>query len=291
MKRKNKTGSGKETNQYAVKGKGKTTNKNTDIYSELEKYNFGVVNEKVFYAIEPYWELSKIKVNHILPRSSQRARARYMEKLNFKIYNDAALEGNVFTPPEVKTILEGGLVGGKKLADENQIKDLQNAASYVMEISSNKAVRIDRKTTNKINELITATEVIEPGLFRNEGYIHSQGVVNVMGDTFYATEAGENAEKLIDVFEKGACEINKIEHPLLRGATWAAFSAYHQFYSNGNKRTGRFMMDSILMSNGFDSIVTPVTKEREYNICVAEMFRTGKLNPYIKFLVSLYDDN
>ena len=43
------------------------------------------------------------------------------------------------------------------------------------------------------------------------------------------------------------------------------FGALQQFYFDGNKRTSRFMMNGILMSNGFDAISEPAARLQDFN--------------------------
>src|SRR5260370_3899868 len=66
-------------------------------------------------------------VELIQPRGVDRARHRFRAHLPELIWNTAALEGNNFTLPEVRTLLEGVTVGGKRLADEQQIIALSEA--------------------------------------------------------------------------------------------------------------------------------------------------------------------
>ena len=56
-------------------------------------------------------------VDKIRPSSTERSRHRFRAHLPEPIWNTAALEGNNFTLPEVKTLLEGVTVGGKQEPD------------------------------------------------------------------------------------------------------------------------------------------------------------------------------
>lgn len=60
-----------------------------------------------------FWE--SVDLTDIQPSGRDRARARLRAALPELIWNDAALEGNNFTLPEVRTLLDGVTVGGKKL--------------------------------------------------------------------------------------------------------------------------------------------------------------------------------
>ena len=78
------------------------------------------------------WE--SIEVDRIGPSSVERSRHRFRAHLPELIWNTAALEGNAFTLPEVKTLLEGVTVGRKKLEDAEQFIALSEAYSRLDEM-------------------------------------------------------------------------------------------------------------------------------------------------------------
>jgi hypothetical protein len=48
------------------------------------------------------------------------------------VWDAGVLEGNPFTFPEVKTLLEGVTVGGRKLSDQEQILTIRIAAAVLL---------------------------------------------------------------------------------------------------------------------------------------------------------------
>jgi hypothetical protein len=50
------------------------------------------------------------------------------------VWDAGVLEGNPFTFPEVKTLLEGVTVGGRKLSDQEQILNLAESSKHVMDL-------------------------------------------------------------------------------------------------------------------------------------------------------------
>ena len=58
------------------------------------------------------WDEARIDVEAIGRSSVDRARARFRAQLPELVWNAAALEGNTYTLPEVRTLLEGVTVGG-----------------------------------------------------------------------------------------------------------------------------------------------------------------------------------
>jgi len=56
---------------------------------------------------------------------------RFRAALPELIWNTAALEGNTYTLPEVRTLLEGASVGGRSLQETEQILALREASRSI----------------------------------------------------------------------------------------------------------------------------------------------------------------
>lgn len=78
---------------------------------------------------------------------------------------------------------------------------------------------------------------------------------------------------------------------MVRGATWAAFSAYHQFYFDGNRRAGRYTMNAVGMSHGFDAILIPASAKAAHERTVVEALESDDLTRHIRFLLDLHPNN
>lgn len=235
------------------------------------------------------WDLSIIDVSHIRPKGVERAVWRFRKQMAFLIFNDAALEGNTYTEPEVRTLLDGVTVAGHSEEEETQVLNLSEGASLILDLIRDDEFHLTGSVARKLHAIIAQDEAIDAGLFRGENpQSQGGGTVNVMGEsTFYGPASGTG---LIELFDDGLERIGSIAHPVLRGATYAAFAAYNQFFFDGNKRTSRYMMNGELMAAGYSPIVTPITKKREYNEALATMYRTGDATSYIAFTAALYDD-
>lgn len=69
-----------------------------------------------------------------------------------------------------------------------------------------------------------------------------------------------------------------------RALNYAALISYVQPFSDGNKRTARFMADGLLMSRGYDAVEIPAASRREYTRVLADMFTRADTGPYVEFL-------
>ena len=224
----------------------------------------------------------------IQPRGVERGLARWRRRLPGLVWNDAALEGNPFTLPDVSTLLDGGAVPGYDDRDIQQVLDLSRAASIVETTAQAGPCCATDVLSASLNAEITAHEIIEPGVVRDKGRLNDEAVVNAQGTRFVALSGGAVLRQaLLESLDRA----NSLPHPLASSTAWAALASYHQFYSNGNKRTARYVMNTVLLSHGFDAIVTPAARRAEYNQTLREMYIGGDVTGYALFLVGLYDDS
>jgi len=69
-----------------------------------------------------------------------------------------------------------------------------------------------------------------------------------------------------------------------RALNYAALISYVQPFSDGNKRTARFMADGLLMSRGYDAVEILAASRREYTQALADMLTRADTGPYVEFL-------
>jgi len=224
----------------------------------------------------------------VRPLGIKRGLLRWRERLPGLVWNDASLEGNPFTEPDVVTLLDGGAAPRYDDHDTQQVLDLSRAAAMVQSLALVGPTDVSDRLSSALNATIAAHEIIEPGVLRGEGYVGGDAVVSMRGIRFVALPGGP---ELRAVFDESMERANSSSHPLARGAAWAALAAYHQFYSNGNKRTARYVMNTVLLSHGFDAILTPVALKTEYNDALRDMYISGDVTGYAAFLIGLYDDS
>ena len=64
-------------------------------------------------------------------RSVERVLFRFSRMLPEYVWDAGVLEGNRFTFPEMKTVVEGVTVAGRKLSDQGQLLNLGESAKYL----------------------------------------------------------------------------------------------------------------------------------------------------------------
>lgn len=224
--------------------------------------------------------------------SVERAVWRYQRALPEFVWDAAVLEGNPFTYPEVQTLMEGITVGGRKLSDERQVVNLAEAARELVRVVKAGEFRLDKPTSDHFQLLIAREEALESGHFRGEGRETLTPGVSLGEHGRYLpppTEPG--GENLRCIFTRGVAVIQtEIDSPLVRAIAYFLFAALQQFYFDGNKRTGRAMMNGHLMSHGIDAISVPAARRQEFNATMVEFYRTKDATGALAFLVSCHPD-
>lgn len=204
------------------------------------------------------------------------------------VWDASMLEGNPFTFPEVKTLLEGITVGGRKITDQAQILNLAEASKQLLGMIRANTFILNKPVFCELHQLVAQNEALEWGHFRGEGKEKSFTPHVVLGEFEshippLTQEGGLNLHK---IFLEGLTVIREIEKPIERAFVFFLFAALQQFFFDGNKRTARFMMNGLLMSHGMDAISVPAAKALEFNEKMVQFYVNRNGTDMIKFLLN-----
>lgn len=200
------------------------------------------------------------EVDKIRPSSVERSQHRFRAHLPELIWNTAALEGNNFTLPEVKTLLEGVTVGGKKLEDAKQIIALSEAYDRLDEMAGAGRFLLSKEVSDELHYLVAS------------------------GGTVPGTEHGEGGALLREHFTNLAGYLETVSDPRRRALIYFASATRRQFYFDGNKRTARLMMAGELMSCGYDIVSVPYSRKLEFNNALDVLFDRDDATEILRFL-------
>lgn len=229
------------------------------------------------------WE--SFDVGKIKPSSVERSRHRFRAHLPELIWNTAALEGNNFTLPEVKTLLEGITVGGKKLEDEQQIIALSEAYSRLDEMVGAGQFSLSKDVSDQLHLLVARHEAIEAGVFRGEGRVQGGGTVQLAsGGVVPGAEHGEGGVLLREHFAALAEYLGAVSDARRRALIYFASATRRQLYFDGNKRTARLMMTGELLSSGYDLVSVPYSRKLEFNNALDVLFDRDDATELLRFL-------
>ena len=189
------------------------------------------------------------------------------------MFDTVSLEGNPFTLPEVKTLLEGVTVGGHRLADERQV--LNQAASWrelLVRVES-RSFAVDRRTFCELHGLVAREEALEWGEFRT-------GPVTIAG----THHRPPPPERLSELFDQGLAALECVPSIHERAIATFLFGALHRFFFDGNKRTARLMMNGLLLAAGEDALSVPAGRRLQFNEAMIRFYDERDGSEMMRFM-------
>ena len=247
---------------------------------------------ELFSALGFHWNRSVVP--SVVPTHSiERVAFRFHRMLPEFVWDACVLEGNPFTFPEVKTLLDGVTIGGRKISDQEQVLNLATSSKHLLALVKADKFSMDKVTFTELHGLVARKEALEWGHFRGEGketgYTPDVGLGEHGRYTPLATVAG--APELNRVFASGLQALEgEVQQPFEKAAAFFLFGALQQFFFDGNKRTSRFMMNGILMSAGIDAISVPAAKAQEFNENMVRFYLEKDATEMLAFLVDCHPD-
>ncbi len=232
------------------------------------------------------WNRSNVPVT--VASSVERSIFRFEQSLPQFVFDASALEGNPLTFREVKTLLDGKTVDCHRLSDQQQVLNLAAAAKELLVRVQSDSFQTDKATFDHLHSLVAKEEALEWGHFRGEGEFTALTPRVALGDGVFVpsnpTESG--SENLKRLFEDAIAALDaEVPDARERGMAFFLFGALQQFYFDGNKRTSRFMMNGILMSNGLDAISIPAARAREFDENMVRFYTGRNADEMMSFLI------
>lgn len=213
---------------------------------------------------------------------TERVLFRLTNQLPDLVWNAAALEGNTFTLPEVRTLLDGVTVGGKALAEQQQILDLSRAFNLLHELVKDNEFAVSKETSDKLHTAVARNEALDAGLFRGEGSVEGDGGgVRLMDGGFVPFDA---AADLGDAHADLLASLEVLDDPVEKALGYFCSATRSQFYFDGNKRTARLVASGQLMSCGYTALNIPNARRLEFNLALDELFRSDDATTLMDFL-------
>lgn len=234
---------------------------------------------------EPTWEPTSF---HAEPKGVDRAIARFKQKMAGALHLDSEVERLGYTEPELVMLLGGTHVPGHTEGEQLQMEAMIRTADFTALLAKTGELEPSVALTDDLQVMMGPSLGLPSFQFRGDQHARYAGPQVTLGggERFEALDA----RLMHKVFDVGTQRIAKIESVPVRAATWAAFVAYQQPYLDGNKRLGRYSMNAVLMSRGFDSITVPAEKKEAYIDEVVGALKTGDLTSHVRFLLAQYDD-
>ena len=247
----------------------------------------------LFAALGFGWDRSAVPA--ALPiHSTARVCFRFHRMLPEFVWDAGVLEGNPFTFPEVKTLLDGVTVGGHRVCDQEQILNLAESSRLLLAAVKGGRFKLDKATFCELHASVARNEALEWGHFRGEGQETRYTPDVALGErgryTPLPTVAG--APELNRVFADGLRALaEQVAQPFEKAAAFFLFGALQQFFFDGNKRTSRLMMNGALMSNGVDAISIPAARAKEFNDKMVRFYLGRDATEMLSFLLDCHPES
>ena len=213
---------------------------------------------------------------HNPTEANQAAALWRAEKLCAQIVADTVnLEGNPFTLPEVQTLIDGVTVGGRKVEDAEQV--LNQCASWrelIRQVREGEFA-LSKENACALNALVARNEALAWGRFRD------------LEVTIAGTEYRPPAAEALNARFAAMLEAVRGEGDVfVQGMRLFLEMARQQFFFDGNRRTGRLMMNGVLLQAGFDVLSIPAKRQLEFNEKMLRYYEAGEPGEMYAFLLS-----
>lgn len=184
-------------------------------------------------------------------------------------------------------------VGGRKLSDQEQILNPAESSRHLIDVVKNREFALDKSTFCSLHSLVARNEALEWGHFRGEGVETPYTPDVALGErgrfTPLATEPG--AARLNEVFASGIRSLEQhVSNPFERATAFFLFGSLQQFFFDGNKRTSRFMMNGVLMTEGVDAVSVPAVRAAEFNSRMVNFYTSRNATEMMAFVLDCHPE-
>ena len=188
-------------------------------------------------------------------------------------YNSNAIEGNTLTLKETALVLEGVTVDQKPLKDHLEAVGHRDAFLYVTELVSEKA-QISERVIRDINALVLMNRPEDKGVYRRIP-------VKIMGAFHEPPQP-----YLVPVqMEQLVIELARDKrHEIEKAAVFHLnFEGVHPFI-DGNGRTGRLLLNLMLMQAGYPPINVKFADRKRYYACFDSYYRDNDASSMVEMV-------
>lgn len=222
-------------------------------------------------------ELKKELDNHRPLTEAELQRLNYEFVVDYT-YNTNAIEGNTLTLQETTLVLQGVTIDQKPLKDHMEAIGHKDAFFYVVDLVKNK-VELSEKVIKEIHSLVLMNNPTGKGVYR-------QIPVKISGASHTPPQPyliPKLMEDLIISFKKWSKTKNVVQ---LVSMLHLAFEFIHPFI-DGNGRTGRLLVNLILMQNGFPPINIKFADRKKYYDCFESFHQTNRSDAMVHLIADL----
>ena len=194
-------------------------------------------------------------------------------------YNSNAIEGNKLTLRETALVLEGVTIDKKSLKEHLEAVGHRDAFLYVQQPVSEK-VTITEKVIKDIHSLVLMDRPKDKGVYRSIP-------VRIMGAHHEPPQPYLIPEQMEQLIAK---QTQKKRHPIEKATLFhLEIEGIHPFI-DGNGRTGRLILNLMLMQYGYSPINVKFADRRRYYDCFDSYYNDNAAAPMVEMLVEYLEE-
>ncbi len=180
--------------------------------------------------------------------------------------------------PEVQKLLDETRVSSHRTSDQQLTINQGNAWRYLFDSIKQKKFTTDPEYACKLHAIAAKEEALEWGVFRSGG-------VSIAGTKY----SPPDYKDLPALFRQMIIKSRLINDIYDRAIFIFLEMSRNQFFYDVNKRMGRFMMNAILLNEGYPAINLPANRQAEFNKLMLQFYTSADMNLMNNFMRSCLD--
>jgi Fic family protein len=222
-------------------------------------------------------ELKAIRINN-LEEGKQCQEILRKEFAKEFIFNSNNIEGSKIPPEKVREIIDKG---DTRYFDRNEVKEVQNSILAYEYLE--KSFKFNIVSIKRLYHILTKNLYREGKLPYPKGFKKEPNIVG-NSQTTPPKKVKEELNELINWYRQNKGKI----HPLILAFEFHRRYEFIHPFLDGNGRTGRLIMNKILISNRYPPIIVYKDNKQAYFNSI-EKSKYGKLKNYYQFLLEQAD--
>lgn len=219
-------------------------------------------------------ELLSIKINNLFEAKNNEDQLMVEFAKEF-IFNSNNIEGSKIPIDEVVRIIE---TGDSRYQDLNEVKEVQNSIDAMNYIR--KGFKFNIQSIKRLYYILSRDLTMVNGTPYPRGFKKVKNVINNM-ETVLPDQVEPRLGDLIENYRKN----RKSEYPLKLAFDFhLRYEEIHPFL-DGNGRTGRLIMNKILMNHGYFPVIIYTNNKEAYSNAISRALSGKGLNNYYQFML------
>jgi Fic family protein len=226
-------------------------------------------NENIIYQNE----LKSIEINNLL-EIKKITDLILIEFAQEFIFNSNNIEGAKIPAKEVKKIIE---TGDSRYKNRNEVKEVYNSIEAFNYLQ--KGFKFNISSIKRLYYILTKNLTMSNGELYPKGFKKIDNIVNNR-----PTVQPDNVERSLQELLERYKQIKKTEYPFKLAFDFHLTYEYIHPFLDGNGRTGRLIMNKILIDHGYFPIIVHAVNSKAYFNAIAKGLERKTKSKYYQFM-------